>query len=96
MTRNYNRSYLFSFSELSEDQQRDVMHNYFDELSDAHSTLYVISRFKEMKEAVPVSMFMRTDRNNFSHGIFSDSYFSGYFITFSKCGQEAVVAYKYF
>jgi hypothetical protein len=96
MTRNYNRSYLFSFNELSDDQQRDVMRNYFDELSDAHSTQYVISKFKDQKEAVPLCLFMRTDGNNFTHGIHADSFFSGYYITLSRCGQEAVIAYKYF
>jgi hypothetical protein len=96
MTRNYNRSYLFSFNELSDDLQRDVMRNYFDELSDAQSTQYVISKFKDQKDAVPLSLFMRTDGNNFTHGIHADSFFSGYYITLSRCGQEAVIAYKYF
>lgn len=72
------------------------MQNYFDELSDAHGTQYVISKFRDRKEAIPVSLFMRTDGNNFTHGIHSDSAFSGYFITLSRCGQEAVIAYKYF
>lgn len=96
MTRNYNRSYLFSFTELSDDQQKDVLSNYFDELSDASDTLYVVSKFKDQKDAIPVSMFIRTDKNNFTHGVHADSYFSGYYLTLSRCGQEAVIAYKYF
>jgi hypothetical protein len=96
MTRNYNRSSIFSYYDLTEEQQSEVLNDFCFERSDAEQSSYVISKFKGEKTAVPLSLFMRTDNNNFTHGIFSDSYFSGYFITLSKCNTEAVIAYKYF
>lgn len=96
MTRNYNRSYLFYFSELSDDQQRDVLSNYFDSETDAEQDNYVIHEFKDRRDAWPVSMFIRTDKNNFTHGIHYDSCFSGYHLTLNRCGTQAVIAYKYF
>jgi hypothetical protein len=96
MTRNFNRSEILDFSELSEELQNEVLNNFNFEKSDAYSTMYVISKFKGEKEALPLSIFIKTYKNNFTHGIYSDSYFSGYFITFSKCNSECVIAYKYF
>lgn len=96
MTRNYSRSGIFSFSELDENLQMDVKSNFCFEDSDAHSTNYVLIEFEGEKEALPLSMFMRTNNNNFTHGIFSLSYFSGYFLTLSRCNTEAVISYKYF
>lgn len=97
MTRNYNRTYLFSFPELTDDQQRDVLSNYFDSETDAIEDQYVIHEFNDRRDAIPVSAFIRTGSgNNFTHGIHADSYFSGYYLTLSRCGQEAVIAYKHF
>lgn len=93
MTRNYNRSEIFSFYELPEALQTEILEDR--ELPHAETTSYVILKEDGKKTALPLDMFMRTDRN-FTHGIFSDSYFSGYFLTLSKCGTEAVIAYKYF
>lgn len=95
MTRNYNKSEFYSFYELSEDMQSKILQDYSFELSDALSTNYVISIFKGEKTAVPLCMFLKTN-NNFTHGIFSDSYFSGYFLTISKCNTYGLIAYKYF
>jgi hypothetical protein len=96
MTRNYNRSLILSYYDLTEEQQNEVLSNFCFERSDAEQSNYVISKFKGEEIAVPLSVFIRTDKNNFTHGIFSESYFSGYFITLSKCNTEAVIAYKYF
>jgi hypothetical protein len=93
MTRNYNRSHIFSFNELPDNLQAEILEDR--ELSDAHSTSYVILKEDGEKTALPLDMFMRTD-SNFTHGIYSDSYFSGYFVTLSRCNSEAVIAYKYF
>lgn len=83
MTRNYNRSAIYSFSELSEQLQEQILSNFGFEHSDAYSNSYVISKFNGEKEALPLGMFMRTG-NKFTHGIYSDSYFSGYFVTFNR------------
>ena len=91
MTRNYNRTNFYLFFQLSEMQQTEVL-NYLSP-EEIENTLYAID--EENDKAIPLSAFVRTD-GNFTHGIFSDSYFSGYFLTFSKCGTSGVLAYKYF
>jgi hypothetical protein len=96
MTRNFNRSGIFNFFELSEEMQKEVINDFNFEESDAHGTSYVISKFKDEKTALPLSMFMRTDKNNFTHAIYGESYFSAYYLTLSRCNTEAVIAYKYF
>jgi hypothetical protein len=96
MTRNYNRSEILSYYDLTDEQKLDATDIYFltDEQAEADS--YVLIEFKGKTEAVPLSFFERTDGNNFTHGVFTDSYYSGYFITLSRCNTEAVIAYKYF
>lgn len=91
MTRNYERSNIYSFFELSEEQVKNVL-DYYNNEEEAQEDSFVILN----KEPLPLSQFMRTYNNKFTHGIFSDSYFSGYFITLSEDCQEAVIAYKYF
>jgi len=68
------------------------------ELSDCYSNSYVkyIRKSGEV-EFLPLGMFIKTDReNNFTHGIYSISYFDGYFLTLSRDNSEAVVAHKHF
>ena len=95
MTRNYNRSHIFNFNELPEQLQAEILEDR--ELSDAHSTSYVILKEDGEKTALPLDMFVCTERNNnFTHGIYGLTYFSGYYITLSRCNTEAVISYKYF
>jgi len=95
MTRNYNRSYIFSFNELPENLQAEILQDR--ELSDAHSTSYVILKEGSKKIALPLDMFVCTERNNnFTHGIYGLSYFSCYCVTFDRTNTEAVIYYKYF
>ena len=94
MTRNYNRSHIFNFNELPDNLQAEILEDR--ELSDAHSTSYVILKEGNDKTALPLDMFMRTEKNNFTHGIYGLSYFSGYYLTLSRCNTEAVISYKYF
>jgi hypothetical protein len=93
MTRNYNRTNLYCFFELSDKQQAEILDKFNFDISDAENTLYAIIEAEDM--ALPLSAFLRTG-GNFTHGIFSDSYFSGYFLTLSKCGTHGTIAYKYF
>lgn len=95
MTSTYNRSYFYGFNELNEVQQKWIQDTYFDELSDCHSTAYVILKSNK-NEPLPLGMFMRTDGNKFTHGIYSTSAFDGYFITLSEDCQECVIAHKHF
>ena len=93
MTRNYNRSHIFDFNELPDNLKAEILEDR--ELSDAHSTSYVILKEDGEKTALPLDMFMRTD-NNFTHGIYGLSYFSCYCVTFDRTNTEAVISYKYF
>lgn len=94
MTRNYNRTGIFNFNELAENLQSEILQDM--EESDAQSTSYVIVEDDEEKIPLPLDMFMRTEKNNFTHGIYGMSYFSGYYLTLSKCGTQGTIAYKYF
>ena len=94
MTRNYNRTSIFNFNELPENLQAEILQDM--EESDAQSTSYVIIKEDDEKIPLPLDMFMRTDKNNFTHGIYGMSYFSGYYLTLSRCGTQGVIAYKYF
>ena len=96
MTRNYNRSEILSYYDLTDEQKKQVVDDFSFELIDLESFQYVISNFKGIETAIPLGLFIRTDENNFTHGIFSDSYFSGYFITLNKDNTEAIISYKYF
>lgn len=93
MTKNYNRSNIYCFFELPQHSQAEILQDI--SIEDAENTQYVILEEDGEETALPLDMFMRTD-SNFTHGIFSLSYFSGYYITLSKCGTQAVIAYKYF
>lgn len=94
MTRNYNRTLIYSFYDLPQELKAEILQDM--EISDADSTSYVIVKEDEEKIPLGLDMFMRTEKNNFTHGIYSMSYFSGYYLTLSICGTQAVIAYKYF
>ena len=93
MTRNYNRTGIFNFFELSQYLQAEILQDM--EIAEAEEKSFVILKEDEEETALPLDMFMRAD-GNFTHGIFSLSYFSGYYLTLSRCGTEGVIAYKYF
>jgi hypothetical protein len=91
MTRNYNRSEIYSFSDLPDSLKTYAIRDF----DVTEEDTFVIHSFKGWDTAIPLSMFMRTNRN-FTHGVFADSYFSGYYVTLSRDNSEAVIAYKYF
>jgi len=102
MTTNYSRSQIYTFDELNTDQQKKVLNDYCFELSDANSTSYVklnctnyTNPANNIPVFLPLCMFMRTG-SDFTHGIYSTSVFDGYFITFDRCNEYAVIAHKYF
>jgi len=103
MTTNYNRSQIYSFDELSENQQLQTMTDNCLELSDCHSTSFVkfsptnfTNKANNVPTFLPLSMFMRTNNNKFTHGIYGTSAFDGYFITFDRQNEYCVIAHKYF
>lgn len=93
MTKNYNRSNIYCFFELTQHSQAEILQDI--SIEDAENTRYVILEEDGEETALPLDMFMRTD-GNFTHGIYGMSYFSGYYLTLSRCGTQAVIAYKYF
>jgi hypothetical protein len=98
MTNYYNKSEFYSFEELTEVEQLQVVNDFcFDTEELQAETQYVkLEHPKRGAEFLPLSNFMRTSNNNFTHGIFSTSAFDGYFITLSNCGSMCVIAHKYF
>ena len=97
MTTTYNRSEIITYFELSDEQKKEVLDLYFSEESEAEEAFFVMfDHKKEGETALPLSMFMKTDKNNFTHGIYSTSAFDGYFITLSRSNDCAVIAHKYF
>ena len=91
MTKDYCRSEILSFADLSELEQKQVIDEYFNSSEDAEEDSFV--RFR--KDILPLSMFMRCERSIFN-GVYGTSYFSGYFIKINKSGDEALIADKYF
>jgi hypothetical protein len=95
MTTTFNRSELLNYFELSPEQQKEA-NDYFDSLEDCINNTYVIHKGKKYDSLLPLCMFMRTQNNKFTHGIYSTSHFDGFFITFNYSCNEVVIAHKYF
>lgn len=105
MTTHYSRSQVYSFCDLSEEQQQQVVKDFCFENSDCHSTSYVVLSGTNLNKSVnssdtvnmalPLSMFMATE-TKFTHGIFGTSVFDGFFVTFDRTNEYAVIAHKYF
>ena len=96
MTSHYNRSKIYSFSELPQHLQEQVDWEY-GRIKEEFS--YVVFKYEEEgrveEVALALGMFMKAD-SNFTHGIYSLSYWSGYYLTFNRDNSEAVIAYKHF
>ena len=89
-TAEYCRSEVYSFWDLSEAEQKEVISNYFQNSQEAEEDSFV----KLNKEVLPLSMFLRCE-NSIFNGFYGTSYFSGYFIKFNKFGDEVTVVSKY-
>lgn len=104
MTTNYSRSQIYDYADLSAELQAQVKSDYGFEDSDCYSSSYVVLKATNYTNpennksyALPLSMFMRADKSNkFTHGIYSTSAFDGYFVTFDRRNEYAVIAHKYF
>jgi len=90
----YFRSPVLSFWDLSfEDQIKVGQEMDYLSPSELEDQSFVID--SERSEIFPISMFMRIDKPGIFCGIYGDTAFSAYFIAISKCGEDAVIAYKY-
>lgn len=98
MTINYNRSELYSFFDLTTDQQNEVLQDI--EAEQAEQETFVIYKHKEGNQILPLGMFMRIDypvnTKGLFDGVYSKSAFSAYFIKFNNSNDEVVIADKYF
>jgi hypothetical protein len=90
----YNRSEILSFYELTAEQQEDILCS--QEPEQAEQDRYVIFKGESKSSAaLPLSMFMRTDRSKIWDGIYGTSYFSAYFIKINRSGDGALIAEKF-
>lgn len=97
MTTSYNRTEVITFYELSEEQKKDILENHSYSEEDAEEQMYVMFDGHAGKEiALPLGVFIKTENNKFTHGIYSTSAFDGYFITFDSKFESAIIAHKYF
>lgn len=85
----YNRSRIYSFYELSEEQQGQAV----EELGGAaEGETFVIYKNKGGDQLLALSNFTRTDGGRY-HGYFGTSYYSGYGIIINRTGEECTVIY---
>lgn len=92
-TVNYIRSEIYSFDDLSDHQQQELKDNF--DLSYLYECNFVKDPLsKSGNDFLLLDEFLRIENSIFD-GIYSTSYFTAYFIKFSKCGESAVIAYKY-
>jgi len=96
MTRHYQRCSVLQYNDLSTEQKKEVLDLYFSELSDAHSTGYVICE----EAALPLSMFIRLNYPGRKIGIwdavYSTSAFSGFYLKISDDCSTILVADRHF
>jgi hypothetical protein len=93
MTSSYVRSELLSYYDLDENLQAQIAKDN-DNDDNIFDDMYVIDPC-DKNDVLPLSMFECTNNNNFTHGIYGQSYFSAYTITLSRYNDCAVVAYKH-
>lgn len=90
MTTNYQRSAILNYAELSDAQQTNASDMLGIDL--ATETAYVILG----TDALPLCMFLKAKNSKVWSGIYSTSYFDGYYIKLAQNGQSAVVARRHF
>ena len=92
----YNRSGIFSWYELTDEQQERVKDCYGHEPEFTEEASFVlIKTTKDEHEPLPLDMFMRTQHSKVWHGVYGTSAFSAYFIRFNRSNDEALVAERF-
>lgn len=89
-TLQYNRSEIYSFFDLSDAEQVEVISDYFSDITQAEEDSYI----RCGKDVLPLSMFLRCEGSRWD-GNYGTSYFSGYFIKFNRSCDEVTIAEKY-
>ena len=86
----YNRSEVMSFYELNSMNQTELLNLYGE---NAIEDSYVEIKYKNgVREALPLSMLIKTDNKFRNHGYFTSTNTSAYCVTLSRCGSEAIVS----
>lgn len=87
----YNRSGIFSWFELTDEQQERIKDCYGHEPEFTDEASFVLLK----EEPLPLYMFMRTKHSNIWDGVYGTSAFSAYFIRFNRSNDEALVAERF-
>jgi len=86
----YFRSPVLSWHDLSTENQ-----NKFDDEFE-HEQKQGLFVFDDLRnELFSLDSFLTVQGEKRYNGVFGQTYFSAYFITFSRCGTEAIVSYRY-
>jgi hypothetical protein len=88
-TIHYNRSEVYSFSEMSEEQQIEAVNNYGEDVCE--SSFVDLKHSDNKTTNLPLSMFRRTD-SALRHAYMTISNIGAYCVTLSRCGSEAIVS----
>lgn len=86
----YWRSKLYSYQELTNEQQINALSNYFNSTNEALEESFVII---PDHSPIPLCMFMKWDNKMFD-GFYGTSYFDGYFIKFDKYSENALIVHR--
>jgi len=96
MGNRYKRSEIYSFWDMTDEQQKEAINDLGQEL--AEETQYVDNPTYK-NEPLPLCMFERSDpkeHTNLWDGIYPTSAFSAYFIKIARSGDGAVIADRWF
>lgn len=96
MTSSYNRSQIYSYFDLTTEQQEQALDTAND-IEHAQDRNYVIFEHPRNPQVLPLDMFIaiREGKPTVFHGIYAQDYFSAYFVKFNKSNDEALIAYRY-
>lgn len=97
MTSSYNRSQIYSYFDLTTEQQEQALDTAND-IEHAQDRNYVIFEHPRNPQVLPLDMFIAIRRHVNSQlwsGIYAQDYFSAYFIKLNRSNDEALIAYRY-
>lgn len=86
----YFRSPILSWFDLYTEDQIEFSDQFTDEQKEG---LFIFDDLRN--KLFSLDSFLTVPEEKRYHGVFPQSYFSAYFITFSRCGTEAIVSYRY-
>ena len=91
--RNYSRSPILSYYDLTLEQQTEIESIYGNDMDSQTEDSYVLFTNRKVEHALPLSMFMKCE--GIFNGYYSLGLWDGYLIKISKSGDEATVVYQY-